>query len=79
MLKRAEAAGFELLLTTDKNIRYQQKLTDRTIAILALGNSSWRIVRLHLDRVAAAVNATTPGSYTEVEIPLPPEEPFARS
>jgi hypothetical protein len=70
LLTAAEAAGFELLLTTDKGIRYQQNLTGRKIAIVVLGNSTWRIVRLHLDRIAVAVAACSPGSYTEVEIPF---------
>ena len=70
MLKAAEAAGFDLLLTTDKRIRYQQNLTNRNIAIVVLGNSTWRVVRLHLDRIAAAANAATPGSYAEVNIPF---------
>ena len=66
----AEAAGFELLLTTDKNIRYQQNLTGRKIAFVVLGNQQWPILRRHIERVVAAVNAATPGSYTEVEIPF---------
>ncbi|MGD0347306.1 MAG: hypothetical protein ABSA85_11145 [Terracidiphilus sp.] len=70
LLKAAEDDGFDLLLTTDKRIRYQQNLSARRIAIAVLGNSTWRVVRLHLDKVAAAVNASTPGSYTEIEIPL---------
>ena len=70
LLKAAEAAGFELLLTTDKRIRYQQNLTNRKIAIVVLGNSTWRIVRLYLDRIALTANAATPGSYAEVDIPL---------
>ena len=70
LLKLAEEQGFELLLTTDKRIRYQQNLTSRKIAIVVLGNSKWRIVRLYLDRVTLAVNAATPGSYAEVEIPF---------
>jgi hypothetical protein len=37
LLDAAEAAGFELFLTTDRNIRYQQNLTDRKIAIVVLG------------------------------------------
>jgi hypothetical protein len=69
LLKVAEAAGFELLLTTDKGIRYQQNLTCRRIAIVVLGNSTWRLVRRHLDQVASVVNAATPGSYSQVEIP----------
>jgi hypothetical protein len=69
LLTAAEQAGFELLLTTDKNIRYQQNLTGRTIAIVVLGTAQWPVLRLHVQRVAAMVNAVTPGSYTEVEIP----------
>jgi len=40
----AEAAGFELLLTTDKNMRYQQNLTGRKIAFVILGNQQWPIL-----------------------------------
>jgi len=70
LLTKAEAAGFELLLTTDKRIRYQQNLKGRKIAIVVLGNSAWRMARKHLDRIAAVVNAAAPGSYAEVEIPF---------
>jgi hypothetical protein len=70
LLEVAEASGFDLLLTTDKRIRYQQNLQGRKIAIVVLGNSTWRVVRLYLDRVASAVNDATPGSYTEVNIPF---------
>jgi hypothetical protein len=70
LIQRAEDAGYALLLSTDKNIRYRQNLRGRKIALVVLGNSQWPLVRLHLDRIAAAVNACTPGSYTEVEIPL---------
>jgi hypothetical protein len=70
LLRLAEVAGFHLLLTTDKNVRYQQNLADRKIAIVVLGNSPWWLVRQHLDAIAAAVNAATPGSCTEVEIPF---------
>ena len=66
----AEAAGFELLLTTDKNIRYQQNLTGRKIAFVVLGNQQWPTLRRYIERVVAAVNSATPGSYTEVEIPF---------
>ncbi len=69
LLQRAEDAGYQLLLTSDKNMRYQQNLSSRAIAIVVLGNQQWPDVRLHLDRIAAAVNAATRGSYTEVEIP----------
>ena len=69
LLRKAEEAGFDLLLTSDKNIRHQQNLAGRRIAIIVLGNQQWPEVRLHLDRIVAAVNAVRPGSFLEVEIP----------
>jgi len=65
----AEAAGFDVLLTTDKNMRYQQNLKGRKIAFVVVGNQQWPTLRRYVDRVVAAVNAATPGCYTEVEIP----------
>ncbi len=70
LLNLAKAAGFDVLLTSDKRIRYQQNLTGRRIAIVVLGNSTWRIVRLHLDRIAMVLAEATPGSYAEADIPL---------
>ena len=70
LLDTAEAAGFDVLVTADKNMRYQQNLTRRTIAIVALGNAQWPVLRRYVDRVVAAVSAATPGSYTEVDIPF---------
>lgn len=70
LIAAAEGAGFELLLTTDKNMRYQQNLTGRKIAFVVLGNQQWPTLQRYVDRVLAAVNAATPGSYTEVEIPF---------
>ena len=71
LLKAAEEAGVDLLFTTDQGIRYQQNLTGRRIALVVLtGTTKWSRVRLHLDRIAAAVHAATPGSYTEVNIPF---------
>ena len=71
LLRAAEAAVVDLLLTTDQRIRYQQNLTGRKIAIIVLaGTTKWPRVRLHHERIAAAVNTATPGSYTEVFIPF---------
>jgi hypothetical protein len=70
LLDEAEAAAFEILLTADKNIRYQQNLTSRKIAIVVLGNGQWPVLRRYVDRVVLALNGATPGSYTEVEIPV---------
>lgn len=69
LLSVAQSSGFEVFLTTDKNIRYQQNLVGRTIAIVVIGRPTWPIPEDHLARVVAAVNGATPGSYTEVDFP----------
>jgi len=69
LIANAEAAGFDVLLTADKRIRYQQNLKGRRLALVVIGNPTWRVLREHLDRVRAAVDSATPGSYTEVDIP----------
>jgi hypothetical protein len=65
----AEKAGFDILLTTDKNIRYQQNLAGRKIAVVVLGQQPWPRLRPHIQCVIEAVNAATPGSFVEVDIP----------
>jgi hypothetical protein len=70
LLKAAEQAGFEVLVTTDKNMVAQQNLKSRTLAVVVLGNSQWRIVQRYVRKIAAVVNAATRGSYAEVDIPF---------
>jgi hypothetical protein len=69
LLAAAEAEGFDLLLTTDKNMRYQQNLSGRRIAVVILGLQQWPSLRPHVQRVAEAIQSATPGSYTEVDFP----------
>ena len=69
LLDAAEAAGFDAFLTTDRNLRYQQNLSRRRIAIITLGNGRWKLVKKRLLEIAEAVNAAAPGSFAEVEIP----------
>ena len=69
VLGAADNAGFETLLTTDKNLRYQQNLTGRKIALVVLGQGRWKAIRMHPARVISAVDAATPNSYSEVDIP----------
>jgi len=71
LLTAAEEAAFDLSFTTDNNLAYQQNLTVRKIAIVVLtGTTKWSRVRLHLERIAATINAATAGSYAEVPIPF---------
>ena len=70
LLDAAEAAGFDVFVTTDRNIRFQQNLTSRRIAIIVLGKGRWRLIRRRLSEIASAVAAATPGSLVEVEVPV---------
>jgi len=69
LLAEAERGGFDVFLTADKNIRYQQNLRGRRIAVVVLSTPRWPLVRLHSAEIAAVLNAATPGSYVEVQIP----------
>lgn len=70
LLNVAEQAGFDVMVTSDKNIKYQQNLKGRKIALVVLDRGRWGSVRRRLAEIAAAVDAATPGSYTEVDIPF---------
>jgi hypothetical protein len=69
LLAEAERAGFDGFVTADKNIKYQQNLAGRKIAIAVLSTPQWPLVRLNTEKVAAAVNVAMPGSFVEVQIP----------
>ena len=69
LLEAAEAAGFELLVTTDQNLRYQQNLANRKIAVLVLLTTSWPRIQPHTDMVVAAIDALETGEYQEVSFP----------
>jgi hypothetical protein len=73
LLKRCEAAEFDVMVTSDQNIKYQQNLAGRKLALVVLGSNIWHIVREHGATIAAKVEAATPGSYEFIEMPLPPK------
>ena len=70
LLKAAQDAGFEVLVTTDQNMQYQQNLSTRTIAIVVLGKGNWPLIKPHAQRVAEAINSAHAGSFIEVDIPF---------
>ena len=69
LLFAAEQAGFEIVLTADRRIRYQQNLAGRKMAIVVLDQQQWPKLRPHVQLVVDAVNSATAGSYIEVKIP----------
>ena len=68
-IEAAESSSFEVLVTTDTNLRYQQNLAQRRIAIVVLTTTSWPRIKAAVELVVQAVDSATPGSYTEVKIP----------
>jgi hypothetical protein len=73
LLKMAEQVGFDVMVTSDQNIRYQQNLTGRKLSLVVLGSNIWPVVRNHAQTISAEVDAATPGSYAFIEMPLPPK------
>lgn len=69
LLQKSEESGFSVLVTTDQNLRYQQNLTGRTIAIIVLTTTSWPRIEREVERVVKAVDSAAPSSYVEVPIP----------
>jgi len=69
LLREAEAAGFDVLVTTDKDLSYQQNLKGRKLAIVVLGLGRWSLIKHRIPQLVAAVSVATPGSFAEVAIP----------
>ena len=67
LIRVAEADGFAALITTDQNLKYQQNLRDRKLAILVLPPTSWPKIQNHLDKVSTAVNSLRLGEYRELD------------
>ena len=68
LLDMAEKKGFAVLVTTDSNLRYQQNLESRRIAVVVLSSPSWPRIQRVLTSIVRAVDRATVGSYVEVEI-----------
>ena len=66
LLAAAEAAGFEVFVTTDRNLKYQQNLDARSISIVVLSTTSWPRIQLAVAEVVAAIESAVPGGYSEV-------------
>ena len=68
LIAAAETAKFEVLITTDKSLKYQQNLASRTLSIVVLLTTSWPRIQNSLPAVLAAVDNAAPGGYAEVAI-----------
>ena len=63
LLRAAEDAGFEVMITGDKNLSYQQNLRERKIALIVLSTNNWNVVKLQPQLVIALLSLVTPGSF----------------
>ena len=70
LLDAAEAAGFDVFVTTDRNIRHQQNLAARKIAIVVLGKGRWKLIKNRLPAIITSLASATPGSFAEIEISI---------
>jgi hypothetical protein len=57
LLNAAEQAGFDLLITADQEMRYQQNLTRRKLALIVLSTNNWSFIQASIGAVMAAVEA----------------------
>ena len=71
LLTAAEKLGYEVLLTADRNLSYQQNLAGRAIAVVVLNTNHWGTIRRDVQRVVDAVNRCAPGSFIEVAFDRP--------
>ena len=69
LLRSAEERGFEVIVTIDTNLRYQQNLAARRIAVVVLSTPSWPRIRVVAEHVASAINSASVGSYVVVSVP----------
>jgi hypothetical protein len=67
LLKTAEDAGFDIFITGDQSLSYEQNLVGRRMAIVVLSSIDWHILNEHLDPIVAALDNATPGSRREVD------------
>ena len=67
-LLAAAEGSFDLFITTDQQIRYQQNLGGRRLAIVVLLTTSWPRIKTCIPQIQVAINRITPGEYLEITI-----------
>jgi len=70
LLDAAESAGFDLLLTCDQNVRYQQNFANRKLAVLILSSNHWPTLRRVAARIATAVDFAQTGQVVRVDVAM---------
>ena len=68
LIRKAEAEGYEVIVTTDQSMRYQQNLTGRRLAIVVLLSTAWPKVQHRTEEIRAVIDEIRPGELREVPI-----------
>ncbi len=66
LLTAAEQAGFNVLLTGDQSLRYEQSMIGRSIAVVAMSDNHWNIVKDHIAAIVNAIQEVQPGEMLPV-------------
>lgn len=66
LLKLAEDNGYDIFVTTDQNLRYQQNLGGRRMGIVVLMSTSWPRIQRRIPEILVAISAAQGGGYEEV-------------
>jgi predicted nuclease of predicted toxin-antitoxin system len=68
LLTVAEQSGYEVFLTTDQRLKYQQSLSNRMIAIIVLRSTSWPRIQHRVGEIQKAIDTITRGEYIEIDV-----------
>ena len=72
LLRAAEAQSFDAMVTCNQNIRYQQNMAERKIALVVLTTNNWDLLKANLDRIRSAIDRIGPGMFESLDFGLPP-------
>ncbi len=68
LIEMTERRGYEILVTTDQNLRYQQNFNDRSLSVVVLLSTAWPDIQLRTEENRATIDEIRPGEFREVSI-----------
>ena len=74
LVAAADAAGYDVLLTADQSLSYQQNLADRRIGLVVISTNPWPEIRAALPQIVEAIDLAQPGAYLSVPVPQLPRK-----
>jgi hypothetical protein len=67
LLRVMEASGFQVFVTGDQSLRFEQNLSTRRLGVVALSANNWPIIKNYLSEILAAIDNAAPGSFQIVD------------